>query len=94
MPTPPRRAVAIGLEDGAFPLSSPNKLDFTYPPSVLVHFTADKNTDAVRPLGFLLVGSFCGLQAASPCGASAASPCGAPATWGVAVVGILKRRAA
>lgn len=40
-------AVAIGLEEGAFPLSNGNKLDDPYPPSVLVHFTADKNTDAV-----------------------------------------------
>lgn len=40
-------AVAIGLEEGAFPLSNGNKLDDPYPPSVLVHFTADKNTDVV-----------------------------------------------
>jgi hypothetical protein len=41
-------AVAIGLEQGAFPLSSQGaKLKDPYPPSVLIHFTADKSTDAV-----------------------------------------------
>ncbi len=48
-------AVAIGLEEGAFPLSSPNKLDDPYPPSVLIHFTADKSTDTVRTGWFVCV---------------------------------------
>jgi hypothetical protein len=40
-------SVAIGLEQGAFPLSSQGaKLKDPYPPSVLIHFTADKSTDA------------------------------------------------
>ena len=62
---PPHPAVAIGLEDSAFPLSSARQ-EFPYPPAVLVHFSADKNTDAVRACT-------CGAPAALPCAVAVAA---------------------